>query len=87
MVLATIGWEVRNAIALAPLALLVLEELPDSLGAVKSRDWGLPKKRCHAEEKVSGPRRKGVRNRFLIFGERFITLVAWEEPNVRLMVA
>lgn len=42
MVLATIGWEVRNAIALAPLALLVLEELPDSLGAVKSRDWGLP---------------------------------------------
>jgi hypothetical protein len=31
--------------------------------------------------------RKGVRNRFLIFGERFDTLGGWEEPNVRLMVA
>jgi len=31
--------------------------------------------------------RKGVGNRFLNFGEKFITLGPWEEPNVRLMVA
>jgi hypothetical protein len=28
-----------------------------------------------------------VRNRFLILDERFVTLGAWEEQNVRLMVA
>jgi hypothetical protein len=32
-------------------------------------------------------RGKGVRNRFLILDERFVTLGAWEEQNVRLMVA